>query len=181
MARDQSPARRVAVGRCRVDDTSFTVRVLRVAVSVVAVDDVPTVRSLLALPGWFDAEAARLAAAGVEVSASDPALRQILRDAGYGGFLRAPLRRPPAGPVRPELGAGRTAATGRTRVAALARFVQELVPTARISAGSEGGASRASRWLAGLANGQLRLLELAGRRWGAGCRRAVCWGAGRAR
>jgi hypothetical protein len=121
---------------------------------------VAAVRGLLALPGWLDQEAARLGAVGVEANTADPALRQILRDAGYGGHLRAPLCRAPAGPVRPELAAGEDRADAGHKSAALARFVGELVPGAVVSAGSTSGLSRASRWLAGLSTGQLRLLEL---------------------
>ena len=122
--------------------------------------DVPGVRNLLLLPGWLDQQAAAAGAAGIEVSTTDPALRQILRDAGYGGQLRAPLCRAPAGPVRPELSAGEDRADAAHKSAALARFVGDLVPAAVVSAGSSGGLSRASRWLAALSTGQLRLLEL---------------------
>ena len=151
---------RLVEGRVVVDDTSYPVRVLRVGVGVAPARDVPGVRNLLLLPGWLDQQAAAAGAAGIEVSTTDPALRQILRDAGYGGQLRAPLCRAPAGPVRPELSAGEDRADAAHKSAALARFVGELVPAAVVSAGSSGGLSRASRWLAALSTGQLRLLEL---------------------
>jgi hypothetical protein len=152
--------RRLAEGRAAVDDTTYRVRVLRVVVRVGPALDVPALRGLLALPGWIDEQAARMGAAGIEVTAADPALRQILRDVGYGGPLRAPLCKAPAGPVRPELAAGEDRGDAAHKSAALARFVGDLVPGAVVTAGSGGGLSRAARWLAALSVGQLRLLEL---------------------
>jgi hypothetical protein len=141
--------------------------------------DRPDDRAALAMvPGWLHGWTSSSGVTEVEVHTRDPHLRHALRGAGYDGPLRRPLSHPALQPTAapfPRLDAAGAsladaaqwpdarsgpAPPGRStggRANALGAFVQALVPWADIRAARGGGVARL---LAGLAVGQLQLLEL---------------------
>lgn len=122
--------------------------VLLVEIRTTALADEAAGRQALGLlTAKLDELTSKIGVVGATVWVDHPVVRQALREAGWGGPLRAALQRPTAAPTVPAGPA----------VADLADFVNALVSGASVVVGRSG---RAARWFAGLAVGQRRLFEL---------------------
>lgn len=137
---------------------------LDVVVDVRSADGVIEREALSQVPEWLRSFAAQNNTPAISVATRDAHLRYELRRSGFDGPLRGHLSSPagqrgasaisPAPASRP---APATPADAGERAATLARFVQDVVPWATVTVGRS---SRVSQLLAGLAIGQLQLLEL---------------------